>query len=163
MEMTFKCHARKTSKILNLRPAEITITVENPTFEHVSTFNKTVPPTINWVAGSTADDSVDIVIDLPGSDFGTLLKFTIVVDNNDLLICGYDPGNFQIISNPLWNGELGPYDITGHSISGGGLKGNGSLAILSGQTVTFDADWGEFVPFDPIAMRLFKLSEQTAG
>ena len=147
MEMTFKCHARKTSKISNLRPAEVTITVENPTFEHVSTYNKTVSPTINWVAGSTTDDSVDIVIDLPGRYFGTLLKFTIAVANNDLLICGYDPGNFQIVSNPLWDGELGPYDITGHT-GGGGLMGTGSLAILDGQTVTFDADWS-FLPFEP--------------
>jgi hypothetical protein len=140
MKMTFKCHARKTSKISNLRPAEVTITVENPTFEQVSTYNKTVSPTINWVAGSSTDDSVDVVIDLPGSYFGTLLKFTIAVVNNDLLICGYDPGGFQIVSNPLWDGERGPYDITGHT-GGGGLMGNGSLAILDGQTVTFDADW----------------------
>jgi hypothetical protein len=147
MKMTFKCHARKTSKISNLRPAEVTITVENPTFEQVSTYNKTVSPTINWVAGSSTDDSVDVVIDLPGSYFGTLLKFTIAVVNNDLLICGYDPGGFQIVSNPLWDGERGPYDITGHT-GGGGLMGNGSLAILDGQTVTFDADLSSS-PFDP--------------
>ena len=149
MEMTFKCHARKTSKISNLRPAEVTITVENPTFEHVSTYNKTVSPTINWVAGSTTDDSVDVTIDLPAKYFSTLLKFTITVANNDLLICGYDPGNFQIVSNPLWNGELGPYDISGHT-GGGGTMGTGSLAILDGQTVTFDVDWS-FVPFEPTA------------
>jgi hypothetical protein len=141
MKLTFKCHARKTSKISNLRPAEITITVENPTFAHVSTFNNIVPPTINWVAGSTTDDSVDVTIDLPGSYFGTLLKFTIAVANNDLLICGYGSGNFIIVSNPLWDGERGPYDITGH-IGGGGSMGTGSLAILDGQTVTFDAEYG---------------------
>ena len=147
MELTFKCHARKTSKISNLRPAEITITVENPAFEHVSTYQKTVPPTLNWVSASTIEDSVDVVVDLPAKYFGTLLKFTITVANNDLLICGYDPGNFQIVSNPLWDGELGPYDITGH-LSGGGTMGTGSLAILDGQTVTFDADWS-FLPFEP--------------
>ena len=149
MELTFKCHARKTSKISNLRPAEVTITVENPAFDHVSTYNKTVSPTINWVAGSTTDDSVDVVVDLPTKDFGTLLKFTIAVTNNDLLICGYEPGNFQIVSNPLWDGELGPYDITGH-VGGGGTMGTGSLAILDGHTVTFDADWS-FVSFEPKA------------
>jgi len=150
MNITFKCHARKTSKILNLQPAEITITVENPAFGQVSTYNKTVSPTINWVPGSTTDDSVDVSIDLPGSYFGTILKFTIAVANNDLLICGYSHhGSFQIISNPLWDGERGPYDITGHT-GGGGTMGTGSLPILDGQTVTFDANWS-FVPFEPTA------------
>ena len=76
--------------------------------------------------------------DLPENYANGNLKVSIAVNNNDLLICGYNPVNFEIQTNPLWDGELGPYDITGHSPTGGEM-GNGSLIILAGQTVTFDA------------------------
>lgn len=142
MEITFKCHVRKTKKITNLRPASILITVETPEIEQsqILTFEQSVQPTINWVSSSTPDDSVDVTFDLPENYTNKNLKFTIAVTNNDLLICGYDPVNFEIRSNPLWDGELGPYDITGHRTAGGEM-GNGSLIILAGQTVTFDAKY----------------------
>lgn len=140
MEITFKCHVRKTKQITNLRPASILITVKAPEIEQsqVLTFEQSVQPTINWVSSSTPDDSVDVTFDLPENYANENLKFTIAVNNNDLLICGYNPVNFEIQTNPLWDGELGPYDITGHSPTGGEM-GNGSLIILAGQTVTFDA------------------------
>lgn len=140
MEITFKCHVRKTSKISNLRPAEISITVETPDVEQTQalTFQAVVQPTINWVAASTTDDSADVTFDLPENCIDTNLQFTIAVAHNDVLICGYNPVHFEIRSNPLWDGEEGPYDITGHR-AGGGSMGNGSLIILAGQTVTFDA------------------------
>ena len=151
MEITFKCHVRKTKQISNLRPASILITVEATGIEQsqVLTFEQSAPPTINWVSSSTPDDSVDVTFDLPENYANENLKFTIAVNNNDLLICGYNPVNFEIQTNPLWDGERGPYDITGHT-GGGGTMGTGSLPILDGQTVTFDANWS-FVPFEPTA------------
>jgi len=144
MEIAFKCHARKTSKISNLRPAEISITVETPDVERTQalTFQAVVQPTINWVSASTTDDSADVTFDLPENCINTKLQFTIAVAHNDVLICGYNPVHFEIRSNPLWDGEEGPYDITGHN-AGGGSMGNGSLIILAGQTVTFDAMYAD--------------------
>jgi hypothetical protein len=144
MEITFKCHVRKTSKISNIRPAEISITVETPDVEQTQAlvFQAVVDPTINWVSASTTDDSADVTFNLPENCINTNLQFTIAVAHNDVLICGYDPVHFEIRSNPLWDGEEGPYDITGHR-AGGGSMGNGSLMISAGQTVTFDAMYAD--------------------
>jgi hypothetical protein len=137
MEFNFHCHVRKAIK--NLKPAKITIEVTRPN-QAVLRSEHLVYPTINWVAGSTKDDSVPVKIDIPDTWRGNQCQFAILVEGNDVLVCGYQDYLFQIVTNPLWDGQRGPYDISGHK-PGGGTMGTGSLAIEAGKTVTFDAVW----------------------
>lgn len=146
MLFSFYCHVRKSKTLKNIRPARITIDVALDGHEplHVE---QVVNPTINWVAGSTPEDSVPVSIDIPGTHRDHVCKFSIFVQDNDVLICGYQDVNFEIVSNPLWDGQRGMYDISGH-VAGGGTMGTGSLSIDPGQTVTFDGIWRRPQSFD---------------
>lgn len=139
MLFSFFCHVRKSKSLRNLRPARITIDVALDGQEPLH-LEQSVSPTINWVAGSTPEDSVPVTFDIPAAFRNHVCQFKIMVDDNDVLICGYQDVNFEIVSNPLWNGQRGTYDISGH-VTGGGTMGTGSLAIDPGQTVTFDGIW----------------------
>jgi hypothetical protein len=99
-------------------------------------------PTINWVPSSSPKDShkVPVQIIFPK---GTkkVVNLKISVENSDVLICGYEMSgaNFVISSQPRWNAEnWQPYDISGHG-NDAEYHGNGSLQILAGQTVEFNA------------------------
>jgi hypothetical protein len=137
MEFNFHCHVRKAIK--NLKPAKITIEVTRPNHSVVRS-EHLVGPTINWVSGSTKDDSVPINVDFPDTWLRRNCQFSIKAEDNDVLICGYQDASFEIVTNPLWDGLPGAYDISGHR-PGGGTMGTGSLAIAAGQTVTFTATW----------------------
>lgn len=141
MDLHLNCHAKKAVFRKDSPPAVISITATCPDLNESVSQEFTVNPTINWVPGSTAEGSETVTIAMPNQWFGKTQQWSIAVADNDLLICGYSIPNWEIVTNPLWDGEPGPYDITGHR-PGGGTMGNGSLGILAGQTVTFDAAWG---------------------
>ena len=134
LSISFFCHARKNHSAN--QNAAVSFEFSNPQTGQTVRHQAEVSPTINWVASSTTDDSVTVAMDLPVTWLNTVLNCTITVENNDVLICGYGRTT-HIVSNPLWDGQLGPYDISGHDPNGGTL-GNGSLQIYEGQTVTFD-------------------------
>lgn len=134
LPVSFLCHARKNTNANDT--ALVNFEFLEPNTGQTMKHQAQVSPTINWVAASTADDSVTVTMDLPVTWLNTLLHCTINVENNDVLICGYGRTT-HIVSNPLWDGQLGPYDITGH-VPNGGTQGTGSLQIYAGQTVTFD-------------------------
>lgn len=100
-------------------------------------------PTINWVASSTPRNSHKVPVQIAFSR-GTrkVLKLKISVEHSDVLICGYNvPGaTFVISSQPQWNvPDWQPYDISGHQGDNAEYQGNGSLQIMAGQSVEFEA------------------------
>lgn len=139
MQFSFYCHARKSKSIRNLKPAVMIIDISLAGQETLH-FERIVEPTINWVTGSSPEDSQAVTIDIPDSYRDQVCQYSIKIQDNDVLICGYQDVDFEIVNNPLWNGQRGMYDISGH-VPGGGTMGTGSLSIESGQTVTFDGIW----------------------
>lgn len=117
--------------------ALISISVDDKIF----TFD--LAPTINWVASSSAENSHKVPVPISFSkNTRKVLKLKINVENSDALVCGYEMlgANFVISSQPQWNVlDWQPYDISGHQGDNAEYHGNGSLQILAGQTVEFEA------------------------
>lgn len=96
-------------------------------------------PTLNWVASTEKTDAHVIKFLTPSNEIFTM---KISSDNSPILICNYhvDKGLFKITSQPTWNEpEWQPYDISGHIEEEAPYGGTGSLQIMTGQTVMFDA------------------------
>ncbi len=100
-------------------------------------------PTINWVPSSTSGNSHKVPVQIAFSQgIRKVLKLKISVENSDVLICGYKvpSATFVISSQPQWNvPNWQPYDISGHQGNNAEYQGNGSLQILAGQSVEFEA------------------------
>ena len=100
-------------------------------------------PTINWVPSSSSMGSHEVPVKVMLFEKEKrIVKVKINVEGGDVLICGYEMlgANFVISSQPKWNvPEWQPYDITGHQGSNAEYQGNGSLQIMSGQSVDFEA------------------------
>jgi len=129
--LKISCHVRPGASALT------TFTLDNieQTFE--------LSPTINWVDSSTTTGSKVIYLPL-GKQVAdkTIISCKIKAENNDVLICGIASnfGNLQIYTQPSWDDpSWKPYDISGHTRDDAPYNGNGSLQILAGQTVEFDA------------------------
>lgn len=106
-------------------------------------YNFDLEPTINWVPSSSSKNShkVPVQIIFPKCT-RKIVKLKISVENSDVLICGYEmlDANFIISSQPQWNvAGWQPYDILGHTGEDAEYQGNGSLQIMDGQTVEFEA------------------------
>ncbi len=84
---------------------------------------------------------MDIETTTPASNTNTYdVDLKIAARGNDVLVCGYSipRGQFRITSQPVWDEDgWQPYDISGHQGDDSQYQGNGSLQILTGQTVEF--------------------------
>lgn len=128
--LEFNVHVRTGTNAL----VSISIDDEAHTFD--------LAPTINWVPSSSSENSHNVPVQIIFPE-GTrkVVKLKISVENSDVLICGYkmSAANFVISSQPHWNvADWQPYDISGHG-DDAEYHGNGSLQILAGQTVEFEA------------------------
>ena len=105
-------------------------------------------PTIDWVPSSSTTKARKLTLSIkrPGEDVTApsvdKYKVKIKVEGSDVLVCGYEmsKGRFEIDSQPVWSDPTWqPYDHAGHVGDDAEFQGNGSLQILAGQTVEFDA------------------------
>lgn len=117
--------------------ASISITIDDEVYDF------DLAPTINWVPSSSTENSHKIPVQITFPDGTTkVIKLKISAKNSDVLICGYEmPGaNFIISSQPQWDvAGWQPYDIAGHQGDDAEYQGNGSLQIMAGQSVEFEA------------------------
>jgi len=129
--LEFRTHVRTGTT------ASVSINIDKETYA----FN--LEPTINWVASSSAEGSHKVPVEIESlNNTKKVVKIKISVEHNDVLICGYEmPGaHFVISSQPIWNVQSWqPYDISGHEGDDSEYQGNGSLQIMAGQTVEFEA------------------------
>jgi hypothetical protein len=124
--LTLHCHVRPVNS------TQVKIEINDDVHEFV------LEPTLNWVASTEKTDAHEIKFLTPSNEIFTM---KISSDNSPILICYYyvDKGLFKITSQPTWNEpEWQPYDVSGHT-EDGAYGGTGSLQIMTGQTVMFDA------------------------
>lgn len=99
-------------------------------------------PTIDWVPSSSKEGAQEATLTLDVANDPAMFEFSISAAATDVLICGYETsrGLFYIHTQPIWNTPgWQPYDISGHQGDDAEFQGNGSLQIMSGQTVNFTA------------------------
>lgn len=125
--VTLYCHVRPVNS------TQVKVEINDDVYEFV------LEPTINWVASTSQTYAHEIKFLTPSNK---IFAMKISSDISPILICGYkaDKGLFQIVSQPVWNeADWQPYDISGHTGEDSAYGGAGSLQILGGQTVVFDA------------------------
>jgi hypothetical protein len=125
--LTLYCHVRPANS------TQVKIEINDDVHEF------SLEPTLNWVASTEKTNAHEIKFLTPSGESFTM---KISSDNSSILICSYLPekGTFNIISQPVWNeANWQPYDISGHTGEEAFYTGPGSLQIMAGQTVVFDA------------------------
>ena len=125
--LTLYCHVRPANS------TQVKIEINDDVHEFA------LEPTLNWVASTEKTNAHEIKFLTPSNEIFTM---KISSDNSSILICSYftEKGTFNIISQPVWNeANWQPYDISGHTGEDAAYGGTGSLQIMTGQTVVFDA------------------------
>jgi hypothetical protein len=125
--LTLYCHVRPANS------TQVKIEINDDVHEFA------LEPTLNWVASTEKTNAHEIKFLTPSNESFTM---KISSDNSSILICSYsiEKGTFKIISQPVWNeANWQPYDISGHIGEEAPFDGPGSLQIMTGQTVVFDA------------------------
>ena len=125
--LTLYCHVRPANS------TQVKIEINDDVHEFA------LEPTLNWVASTEKTNAHEIKFLTPSNEIFTM---KISSGNSPILICGYKvvTGIFKIVSQPVWNeANWQPYDISGHIGEEAFYTGPGSLQIMTGQTVMFDA------------------------